>query len=254
MDTGLKVVVKNAKWSARAASWLSPVPEGLQYANFFGGSQKSLGRNLAPGKPAATVVGAPTVNTNSAVFSYLERLIKTGVLQTNDCTLITVAKFPTGTTNVWRQMISNFGRDNGTGGFKWGFSLTFKLDATPPDVRATLGLVPVSTAAVTGLGSAVPAQAGMTICAAARVDSAARVITCDNKTAGTTKASTYLDTLKPELNGEFFIGSAAGARTDSVGDLEVSFAAIFDRVLSDAELATFYQSLKGIYAAKGVAI
>lgn len=248
----LKLIVKDADFYADAISYTPAVTGGLEYLNFFGGSQASLGRNLAPGKPAASVVGSPVVNTSNAVFSYLERLVKTGVVQTSDATVIMVAKFPAGASGIWRQIISNFGRDNGTGGLKYGLSLSFKLDAA--DVRGVLGLVPVTTGSASSLTSNRPAVAGNTIFASARVDSVARSLTIDNKTTGTTLTTSYAATLKPELNGEFYIGSAAGLRADSAGDVEVSFAAIYNRPLSDAENSVMYQSVKAIYAGRGMSI
>ncbi len=250
---GVKIIIKDADFSADATSYIAPVPAGLQYLNFFGGNQKNLTRNLAPGKAAGVLVGAPGVAANSANFSYLERLIKTGVSQTNDVTLIAVATPPTEIANIWRHLISNFGRDNATGGVKFGISLAFKLDS--PDVRGTLGLLPVTPPGTsTSSGNTAAITLGAPLCSVVRADAATRTVTVSNKTTGQTRAATYAATLKPELNGEFYIGSAVDLRSDSVGDFGISFAAIYNRALTDEEITKIYTSLKSFYASRGVAI
>ncbi|MBF8725462.1 hypothetical protein, partial [Pseudomonas putida] len=176
------------------------------------------------------------------------------VVQTESCTLIVVARAPSSANPIWRHLVSNFGRDNGTGGLKWGASLAFKLDAA--DVRLTLGLLATAAGgAASSTGAVAPAALGSLSFSAARVDAVARTASIDNKTTGVARSATYANTYKPELNGEFYIGSAAGLRADTAGvDVEVMFAAIYSRALSDAELAAVYQSVKIFYAARGLTI
>lgn len=249
---GVKIVIKDADFFADAISYIPPVSEGLQYLNFFGKSANTLARNLAPGKAPAVIVGNPLLSANGAGLSYLERYVKTGVAQTKSVTLISVVMIPTVATNIWRHLISNFGRDNLTGGLKWGVSLGLKLDS--PDIRNTLGLVATDGSAASSTGNAAAVTLGTPVCAVARVDHVAKMASVNNMTTGLNRSATYAAKYEPELNGEFFVGSAVGARADSIGDVVTSFAAIYDRALTDGEVATVYAGLKAFYAAKGLAI
>ncbi|EIX9454816.1 hypothetical protein ML043_005138, partial [Klebsiella pneumoniae] len=71
-----------------ATGVILPVSDGLQYFNLFNdGSQ--LGRNFASGKPAATVVGSPAVNTENITVTNLGNYINTNVAQGQEMTIIT---------------------------------------------------------------------------------------------------------------------------------------------------------------------
>lgn len=91
---GVRIVVKDADFSDNAVGYIAPVPDGLEYLNFFGGSAARLQRNLAPGKPAGVMVGTPTINANSAVFTPLTHYIQTSAPDTNNKTLFVVTRAP----------------------------------------------------------------------------------------------------------------------------------------------------------------
>lgn len=249
---GVKITVKGSDFSARAVAYVPKVSDGLQYLNFFGKEVQTLARNLAPGKPPGIVVGSPVFDDTSASFSYLKDYVKTGVLQTQDATLIAVFKVPLSNAIVWRHIVSNFGANVGAG-LKYGLSLALKLDV--PDARGTLGLVSTTGGAATTVGNARPVSLGSYVCLALTADSVGRVVAISNLTASSKASATYVVGNQTELNGEFLIGSAAGLRSDSTGGVtNVCYASIYNRPLSAPELVTVYEDLKKFYSLRGISI
>lgn len=246
---GVKIVVKDADFAYTAVSYDSPVKNGLKYLNFFGTDKRTLTRNLAPGMPQASVVGEPALYPDSAGFAYLEKLVKTGVQQTKDVTIISVFTVPAVTDASRRHIVSNYGRNSLVGN-----SLSLDLSAGSPTAATFTNLVSNNGGASTQVLTNALVTAGSPVCVVAKVDSVGRASHTINKTTGVSRQLSYAATYDPQLNGEYYVGSAVANLPASAGEIKVSFVAIYDRALTDDEIDAAYVALKKFYVARGVNI
>lgn len=83
-----------------------PVTSGLEGAFLFGDGVAQMGRNYAPGKPDATVVGAPVSGAGFGVFNEFGYL-NTGISETAEMTIITVCRDSSGLVDPKPGFIGN---------------------------------------------------------------------------------------------------------------------------------------------------
>ncbi|HHQ6590206.1 TPA: hypothetical protein ACSTLS_001764 [Serratia fonticola] len=133
MSTGLVISVPGVDWSNKNLGIMLAVPDGAEYIAKYN-SANDLTRNLVPGKPAATVTGAPIIQSGGgAAFNRNVNYLSLGLLPSNwsSYTLIAIARAPAAATNArWCTMVGNWGANSVQGG--GGF---LALESTTSDFR-----------------------------------------------------------------------------------------------------------------------
>lgn len=234
-----------------ATGVILPVSDGLQYFNLFNdGSQ--LGRNFASGKPAATVVGSPAVNTENITVTNLGNYINTNVAQGQEMTIITIGK-PTAASGNFVHW-SNYGSaitNGGSGLTSTDFarasvstgnpsiSLSYSDDSFATRKTLTYG---VSSGADT-----VKLRAIASVFSQSRMTSRIRDLTNAKVASNAIPAGGVLS-----VAGTILLGSHYTNVEGSTGNLYAGM--IFNRALSDSEIDTLYTSLKSYYSGKGISV
>ena len=255
--SGLRFVVKGADFSAKAVNYVPPVPLGLEYLNFFGGAA-NLARNLAPGKPAGQVVGSPAFTDKSMTPTQMSKYIQTAVPQTDEMTIMVVAKGPA--DDVDSHLVSNYWSPRVGGvGIAAGVSVMTRPASPVVDgmARETLAWshwdgVSSTTVLYSIYMPSRPVPELKTV--AATISKATRIGTIYNKTAGLVANSSPIpDGKTPDLGGPLRIGSAytnvAGAMAS-----EIFFVAIWSRVLNVEEIDVMHAAVKSFYAPRGMLV
>lgn len=263
---GIRIIVKDADFSDNAVGYSAPVPEGLEYLNFFGGNTARLQRNLAPGKPAGVVVGVPTINADSAVFTPLANYIQTSAPDTHNKTLFVVSRVPSPEGDSMLISNSRSGRTTGPAGLPTttATSLMYRgvADADAGEVGELLfaaqwdgatdaSSVPTTVQLLNRPVGAIGALIGRTN-AGDGLLATTKYRKIDNKTFATKTAGSFTNAVF-DLAGAYRIGSSYAIFAGTV-PTEILFAAIWSRELTDAEVETMYQAVKAYYARRGIAI
>jgi hypothetical protein len=255
---GIRFVVKNGDFAARAINYVPPVAAGLEYLNFFGGSE-NLARNLAPGKPPGLVIGAPAFTANSMTPTQMANYIQTAVPHTDEMTFMVVAKAPGDDADS--HIISNYWSPRAGGvGTTIGASVMVRkvspeVDGQVRDVLVWSHWDGISSASVLYAPYiATPRPVSELKAMFGTISKVSRVGNIINKTAGLAAQSSPIPAGKTtDLGGPFRIGSSylsvAGALPS-----EILFAAIWSRVLTEVEIDVMYEAVKGYYANRGITV
>lgn len=241
---GVLLTVKNADFSTNAIAFSAPVADGLEYWNYFGDTTKT-GRNLVPGKSAGTVVGTPAMGSGFATFTNSSNYVVTGVTDQREVTLLSVARANTPSQNLSKAMISTY---NGGGGTAAGSSLFFGggggAQATVAAARNSGGTdAPVVTSITQD-----PNTFGFFT---SRIGAAYHRI--DDKTHNLSGSGSVANP-RSAANGQLYrVGGFVSGFTAG-GLADIAFAAIYSRVLTDAEVDAIYQRVKTYLAGKGITI
>lgn len=262
---GVRIVVKDADFSDNAVGYIAPVPDGLEYLNFFGGSAARLQRNLAPGKPAGVMVGTPTINANSAVFTPLTHYIQTSAPDTNNKTMFVVTRAPLPKGSCMLLSNSRSARTTGPAGLPTTTATSLMFTTQDPDpgevsellfaaqwdgatdassVPTTVPLHNIPVGAYSALIGRTNAGAGLLATTKYRK--------IDNKTTGAKNSASFTGAVF-DLAGTFRIGSSYAVYPNTV-PAEILFAAIWNRELTDVEIETMYQAVKSYYLRRGIVI
>lgn len=263
---GVRIVVKDADFSDNAVGYIAPVPEGLEYLNFFGGSTAKLQRNLAPGKPAGVVVGAPTINAISAVFTHLTNYIQTSAPDAHNKTLFAVAR--TLLPKAEGIVISNSrsARSTGPAGLPTttGTTLMFRTSVEPNAGLIGEQMIAAQWDGVTDTSSLpngvsiIGRPLGVISALVGRTNNGdgqlatTKFRKVDDKTTGLKNVSSFSGAVF-DLGGAYRIGSTYAAFAGTA-PTEILFAAIWNRDLTDAEVETMYQAVKSYYSRRGIVI
>lgn len=225
---------------SRATDIKLPVMTNLEVCTFMDTSLAKAGRNLAPGKPDLTLVGAPTASDNRVAITSGSAYFQTDCLETTQATLIAVARLTSAGTGAGsRPMLIS----------------TFQDQVTNSGFGASLFL---SSAAVFGTAG----LAGLTNWSAAPSITPTNwhflytiITTTSQKTGSKTTAVSTTDTLPANARvtsgRNFRIGSAYASY---LGTADMAFAAIYSGALSDANITSLYAWLKPILAARSTPI
>ena len=232
--------------ATNATGWLAAAPSGLEYANFFSGSTV-MSRNLADGKPGASVIGAPTQGTEYIQTVGLTSYIQTAAVPTNEFTMLAVAAPIDDAQNLITGVISNY-----SGAAASAQSLQYS-----PQTLGD-GLLNMRLQTMVYNGSSYTADVlSTTNSAALNVPEAfsGRMTTglvktlnrlTDGLLATATQAASYtVDVARPLRIGSTY---------QSVLGCRVYAAFIWSRALTDPELAAMYAQVKGYYAARSITI
>jgi hypothetical protein len=225
---------------ARATDIKLPVMTGLEVCSFLDTSLGKAARNLAPGKPDLTLVGAPSVNDNRVGITSGSAYFQSDCLETTEATLISVARLTSAGTGAGSRpmLISSYQDQVADSGF--GASLFLSSAAV------------FGTAGLTGLTnwSAAPAITPTNWHFLYTI-----ITTTSQKTGSKTTGVSSTD-LTPAnarvVSGrKYRIGSAFASY---LGTADMAFAAIYSGALSDANITSLYDWLKPILAARTTAI
>ena len=233
--------------SANAIGWVCPVDAtGLVYANFFGGTATTTGRNLAAGDPVV-VIGNPTESAKHTNFTPGANFVRTGALETAEKTLIAVVR---ATSEGKSRFIGTYrgDRPGNEAVLSNGVNLYFGLGTNTGDSKLTLVYDDAGWSGTPGSPSvAVPVQmndsvtVGNWYCLVGRTTSS-NVRHLINKTSAT--SATTGTVTAPDLSASpYEVGSTRGY-TGFDGNVDLAFAAIFERALSDEEITTLYEFLQ----------
>lgn len=248
---GIEHVINDLDASELNIGYSPLVPEGLEYLNFFGGSI-SPGRNLAPGKSQAAVVGNPTAGsmTSGILLTPLSSFIQTAVAHSAQMTFLTIGRTVGNGQHVG---VSNFGTGVGNVG------VSSRMPVSGGNATSDLTVAYVSSAGA-------PTTSSRTTSASPVSNEAVAFAGRHNMTTSGALA-TQSDLLSKGLSAKSSGPLPAGASWTPGSALRVGsgyanlgiawsvlFAAIWSRVLTDDELQKQYQQVRDFYATKGVSI
>lgn len=242
---GIATVSPAADYSAFAVgNTLFPVTGGLTDLFYFGGTQAQSAKNLISGGTDLAVVGAPTINANSATLGSVQytNAFDLGHVLKQSHTVIVVAKAPINSiTYNGEQLYGGFGAAGGAlslGHFsndtkvrlgRTGTPFFYDIASVNPD-PTKFGFYAVRhTATVAQLAQGF---GGSLFHSGAQVDNRAGD-----------------ETVAPRIGTQKSSGGAA-----SVNDVhtEIAMFAVYDRSLTDAEVAKVYAGLQGVFTRKGI--
>lgn len=233
-------------FSANPDFLVLPAGDGLEYCNLFNRSSPNHARNLAPGKPPASLIGAPvpTADGRSVVFNGANH-IRTALLDQDAFTMLAVGKRGALPTGVYAYLI---------GSYIGGFGAGMLIDGGDP--RQFVGpFVARRTASDTTADNQGTAASSATFgCFATRASSADRTI-FDDKTRGNRIVYGASSPILPRAisTEPYYIGHSALNDPCVNGESNIAFAAIWSRVLSDPELDSVYKRVQLIMARCGIA-
>lgn len=240
----MTVVIKdnNGSFRDKALGWAGcPIDTaGLEIAHFFGGSLESSLRNFSYGKTASRAVGSPTINADSLSLKGATNYIQSAMSDSNELTLLVAFKPVEQVASI---VIGNLvSTENGT---------TRKVAiAYGPQmlVSAFRGTDTSGASASTPTALTV----GSPACLSLR-NSAGSVgeIVLNNLTKG--EIGRQANPGAPSLGSALRIGGSYNT-TSYVGRTEIYAVLGFSRKLSDSELTTLYNWLKGYCSRRGVFI
>ena len=255
---GLVLKASGSDFEANAVSYLPPVAEGLMYWGFLNDSVAKLGRNFAPGGLPVSVVGSPEVSSAGAVLD-VNRYIQSEVRQTPSMTLIVVGN-PVLDGAEQGMFISNYtsARPGVLAGISSGVSLycggddpgdgKFRLNANVSSFSGVSGAPSsIRQASLFGLDIARPAFLAMTFDASEKITRVFNLSTGD-------KAQTAAFTESVDIGVTPFRIGASPLTSYPNRAKHQHFAAIYNRKLSEAELALIYTRIKAYLATRGVTV
>lgn len=246
---GIATISPGADYSALAVgNTLFPVVAGLTDLFYFGGTQAQSAKNLVAGGTDLTVVGAPTINANSATLGSVigTNAFDLGHVLTQSHTVIVVAKAPiNGVPGAAQYGEQLYGGYNAAGG---NLSLGHYSN-TNKNIRlgrsgapffydlASLNQDPAQFGFYAVRHTATVAQLAQGF-GGVLAHSGAQA---DNRTAD--------ETVAPRIGTQ---KSPSGSSGQGDTHTEIAMFAVFNRSLSDAEVAKVYLGLQGIMARKGI--
>lgn len=251
---GTSILIPGADFSASAVGFDAAVVSGLKGLWFFNRGVRESRRNLALGGDDAEILGAPSDQGAFLRFKGMQNFFQTDIPDTTEITHIAAVKSTdTMADSVHSPMfISNFGSGSATGFLASTISgASVYSNANPAAV--TLGGSRYTDATQTAVTSGgVPLAAtvsGWTLVASRlRADRSQR----DNLTAGTSAASNFTNQARVPGAGNFRIGSSFSASWQ--GNADVAAAVMYNRFITDAELATMAGQIRAVLAHLGIAV
>lgn len=230
----LSIQISDADFTQVVTSLSLPDRAGLVAEYTFGESQaKSVINRAAPGLASMTLISTPVYGSNYAeVFTSgaTGNGFETGIPCPQDATIITVVKKVSGFPGLFHA--------KGTTGFHNYTNVPAVYNSKSGALTVTADLpVPASTDFVFYAGT----------------------LPAGNKSKLYIYEGGVLSTNLAEVNGDarpattFVIGGPS-YNSSGAGTARVAYSALFDRVLSDAEVAAAYTSLKAYLATRGVTV
>ena len=215
-----------------------PVTSGLEGAFLFGDGTAQMGRNYAPGKANATVVGAPVAGAGFGVFSEAGYL-NTGISETAEMTIITVCRDSSGQVDPKPGFIGNH-LDIPSG----GVAIFTATETTFRGQNVKNSLSDYCNLSATGT------VATFTQIAFRVKSNAPSLMT--NLTSGVTVSSTSSAARSVDSGNKILIGRIPSEGFKGLND-QVA-ALIFSRTITDAELTSIATWLRNYCAVHGITV
>jgi hypothetical protein len=233
--------------SAAAIGFIAPVMNGLEYWNFFGDAATTA-RNLVTGKPQGAVVGAPVLGAGFATFLHNSNFVQTGLVDQTEVTLLAVSRVPNKTNTQFKYVIGNFASPSTKEG---GSNLLYNSPANG-------GIGTYASRNNAGTNVATSAYIGTTRDHSLWSFNVGRIGAgiqrAEDKTSGeVANAPTTYPRQAPAV-GAYRIGSSISTSFSNLTTVDVAWAAIYSRVLTDAEIDAIYLKVKLYLATKGITV
>jgi hypothetical protein len=236
---GVALTIDGADYSANPTGLLLPAAsDALLYANFFGDAAGNQSRNLAPGRAGGLVTGAitPTANNQAGQFN-AANFVDTGIPDQDAVTLVSVARQTSLSDGTFAYAIGSYLSDT-----RAGANVLFSPQSPHPTYALAGYTGTNGVGQVFSVGQAPSTQFSFTCTRT----SSAYGISYDNKSGGGGQNVVGLPGPRRPSNTSYLIGRAPVEGQFVNGNVEIAFAAIFGRVLSDAELDAIYQRIRRI--------
>lgn len=253
-----RITIAGADFSANAVGFIPPVADGLLGWFYLGGTIAETQRDRA-GIADGVLAGNPTISAGYVTFSGYSsgQRMQTSIVETANITLLTVARssdaFAAGATKP--MFLSNYGADPGNSNLLIGASL-YVEGGTPPAMLVRMGggqnnngtiQGQVNTNITTADGTGWNFYAGSMAATSSNTAATGNARKLYNSTTDQSHTTSNYPRVPHTVN-TFRVGAAYNANFS--GFCDVAFAAIYNRVLSDAEVETIYQAVKARLAAK----
>lgn len=250
----IDLVAKGLDFSELGMGYVPAVANGLQYLNFYGVSTSRSARNLVDDS-AVDVVGNPVHGPAASLMTPNSNYVRTRTVQAADQTLLVCAKLTDASAIL---MGTYYGpRTTGDGVINARGMNIWTVAGTAGDNLVNISGVAAVTSGVAGAASA---NFGPTIAdqpigwafISFSISSTVKVGLARNHTTGASQSATTGQVIdrntRPFEVGSSPVASGFGASS------EISFAAIYDRVLDPTEKDAVYVSVKRYMASKGIAV
>jgi hypothetical protein len=246
-------IIIPGNYQAQAIRYSPPDTDGLEYWGMFGDSSTFSGKNHAPGKPGALVVGAPTYSDNYMTIIPSAASIGTQVPQFPAMSFIAVAK-----VSVEASVASFI--SNGSGPSVANPSVSARGVSLAANA-GTAGTGKVSLAmsmSVISAGVDTPFNATLNetlpldtwACIAGVVQSNGQYKVY-NLSAGTSAVAVASSPYNP-VTSNFIIGAA---NTSPYSDpISMAMAAIYSTSKTDGEMTDIYNTMKAYFGRRGISI
>jgi hypothetical protein len=243
--SGTLMTIEGANFAANAAFFIPAVSDGLVGMWHLGGTVAQTQRNLKVGGTAATLVGSPTINAGSVDFGGYAtgQWLELPYYETDDITLLVVAKSSDTFVNGDQKpmFISSFGTDSGSGGALIGASI-YVDGGTAPAGTVRLGGGQNNAGTYTAYVSTTFSTTDVSVfnffagSMAAAGGTGSRVLY--NKT--TAQSNNTSPSYPRRSNTVRPIRVGASHSSSFSGTCAVSYVAVFNRVLTAAEITSLY--------------
>jgi hypothetical protein len=254
---GIKLISKGsvAPWNSKV---VPPVTRGLEGWFTFDTDVNRFAVNRAPGKPDASLTGAPTAYATHGRFKGLANFLETQISESANMTIIVVGKaanaIPAGAsatgdinTPIYAGNYYGASATPGVTGNVYGTSLFHSAPATLTSNGARSNGAGGTVNATVDLTSETPTAWGIR---AARTSEAPGANKVFNLTRGVT-ASSAVATSRVLASPKMRIGSA---QQNFAGEVDISVIAIYSVALTDAEIDLVADSMRKRMTRLGIAV
>lgn len=236
-----------------------PVMSGLALASFDG---LFSGLNQLRGGVAMSVAGTPVKQTDFTTLYTINNFLRTNLLEAQDMTFFSVFRVYASGASGNSIVVGNYpGTDTSKPGSSIGMTGSGQVFFQSASYNAGTGLAN-NQVVLSPLEASMPTTAttGMWRCYAGRVDSTGAVTTAGTRsvfnltTAAKNDGAIIAGNVRDLRNtGIMNIGRGQGPTQSTVEDKVMMSTLIYNRALSDTEIATMYQYLQG-YAQRNAGI
>lgn len=233
---GAQLLLSGMDFTANPMGFAAPVPNKLEYWNYFGGAAAKTANNNVVGKSKGTVVGTPVVASNYVTFVGNTAYVVTGLVDQSEVTFLAVARPTAGDGAKYRYLIGSFAS---TAGANVGSNLYLDNQTIP---RPTIAAARNNAGTDANVANAVTGETDTSGFAfyAGRIGASLHRV--DDKTRNLNSVGSVANPRSTPNGVPYRIGDDAGVV--STGSVDFAWAAIYSRVLTDTELQTVYVNVQ----------
>lgn len=255
---GTLITIAGADFSANSVGFIAPVSSGLRGWFYLGGTVAETQQDRA-GIANATLAGSPTLHDGYVSFGGYGtgQWLQTAIAETSEITLLCVAKTSAAlAADATRPMfVGNYGADAGNGGVTIGAAIYISA-GTPPQGTVRLAGGQNNNGTKQGNISATFSTTDVTVWqfyagrmeqTDASTSAANNARKLFNKTTAQTGTTNAYPRVPHSIN---LLRGGSGSSSQFGGSCDLAFMAVYNRVLTDAEVETIYQAVKTRLAGK----